>query len=190
MPSEGCGPIVGFPAGAIALVDRGNCNFADKTLNAQHAGAVAVVIVNNVPAPRPPPAERRSGHDDPDRPWSARPTAPRQGGPAGERHACFGATATSNASRVVLTSRAWGHEGGNDIKAAVREPGVAANSPLTVSALGNEITVSLATNASGALSSTAAQVVAAINANPARKRARQGAHLPEQRGHRASSRPR
>jgi hypothetical protein len=36
-----------------------------------------------------------------------------------------------------------------------------------VSAIGNDITVTLATNAAGALSSTAAQVVAAINANSA-----------------------
>ncbi|HJU40841.1 MAG TPA: PA domain-containing protein, partial [Tahibacter sp.] len=34
-------------AGKIALVDRGNCRFADKTLRAQAAGAVATIIVNN-----------------------------------------------------------------------------------------------------------------------------------------------
>jgi hypothetical protein len=39
-PTEGCEPLVGFPAGAIALVDRGNCTFAQKTANAQAAGAV------------------------------------------------------------------------------------------------------------------------------------------------------
>jgi zinc carboxypeptidase/chitobiase/beta-hexosaminidase-like protein len=66
---------------------------------------------------------------------------------------------------VVLTSRAWGHEGGNDITAQFVNPG-AANSPLGVSMTGNNLVVSLATDASGALSSTAAQVVAAINANP------------------------
>ena len=81
----------------------------------------------------------------------------------------FGTGVTPNTrlgqeSAVVLTSRAWGHEGGNDIAAEFRNPGVA-NSPLTVSMTGNELVVLLGTNASGQLSSTAAQVVDAINAN-------------------------
>jgi extracellular elastinolytic metalloproteinase len=33
--------------GRIALIDRGVCTFADKILNAQRAGAVAVVVANN-----------------------------------------------------------------------------------------------------------------------------------------------
>jgi hypothetical protein len=37
---------VGFPAGAIALVQRGFCTFAEKAQNAQTAGASAVVIFN------------------------------------------------------------------------------------------------------------------------------------------------
>ena len=48
-PSEGCGPFVGFPAGAIALVDRGTCGFVVKTANAQAAGAAAVIVANNAP---------------------------------------------------------------------------------------------------------------------------------------------
>lgn len=47
-PTQGCGPLVGFPAGAIALVDRGTCTFVQKTSNAQAAGAVAVIVVNSV----------------------------------------------------------------------------------------------------------------------------------------------
>jgi hypothetical protein len=35
-------------AGRIALVDRGGCTFVIKSKNAQNAGAIAVVIVNNV----------------------------------------------------------------------------------------------------------------------------------------------
>jgi hypothetical protein len=50
-PTEGCGPLVGFPAGAIALIDRGTCNFTVKARNAQDAGAVAMIVVNNVPGP-------------------------------------------------------------------------------------------------------------------------------------------
>ena len=73
---------------------------------------------------------------------------------------------TEQSQAVVLTSRAWGHEGGNDITAQFVNPGVA-SSPLSVTATGKDIVVSLATDATGALSSTAAQVVAAINASSA-----------------------
>jgi hypothetical protein len=83
----------------------------------------------------------------------------------------FGTGVTPNTrlgqeSAVVLTSRAWGHEGGNDITAEFRNPGVP-SSPLSVSMSGNDLVVLLGTNASGALTSTAAQVVNAINATPA-----------------------
>ncbi|MFC5381806.1 choice-of-anchor B family protein [Aquipuribacter nitratireducens] len=43
----GCTPLVGFPAGAIAIVDRGTCAFTIKVKNAQDAGAVGVVVANN-----------------------------------------------------------------------------------------------------------------------------------------------
>lgn len=46
-PTEGCSALVGFPAGAIALVDRGGCTFVLKVNNAQAAGATAVIVVNN-----------------------------------------------------------------------------------------------------------------------------------------------
>ncbi|HWJ07262.1 MAG TPA: M36 family metallopeptidase [Steroidobacteraceae bacterium] len=49
--SDGCEPFVGFPAGAIALVDRGNCNFTVKVKNAQNAGARATIVVNNIAGP-------------------------------------------------------------------------------------------------------------------------------------------
>ena len=48
--SDGCTPFT-LPAGAIAIVDRGNCEFQLKTQNAQNAGASAVVVVNNVAGP-------------------------------------------------------------------------------------------------------------------------------------------
>jgi Zn-dependent M28 family amino/carboxypeptidase len=37
---------VGFPAGAIALVQRGTCTFAEKVVNAQAAGASGAIIFN------------------------------------------------------------------------------------------------------------------------------------------------
>ena len=72
--------------------------------------------------------------------------------------------ATGQSQSVVLTSRAWGHEGGNLVTAEFRNPGVG-DSPLMVSVIGTDILVTLATDSTGALSSTAAQVVAAINAS-------------------------
>lgn len=36
----------GFPAGGVALVQRGGCPFADKVLNAQDAGASAAIVMN------------------------------------------------------------------------------------------------------------------------------------------------
>jgi extracellular elastinolytic metalloproteinase len=47
--SLGCGTITNAAAlsGKIALVDRGNCTFVDKALNAQNAGAIAMVLINN-----------------------------------------------------------------------------------------------------------------------------------------------
>ncbi|VEF46894.1 poly(3-hydroxybutyrate) depolymerase [Bacillus freudenreichii] len=63
---------------------------------------------------------------------------------------------------VVVTSKAWGHEGGNDISVEFKNPGKN-SSPLDVTVNGNNIVVELATNASGSTTSTAAQVVSALN---------------------------
>jgi hypothetical protein len=76
-----------------------------------------------------------------------------------------GSTPASGASAVVLTSRAWGHEGGNDITVEFRNPG-AVSAPLNVATVGKNILVNLGTDASGELSSTASEVVAAINGHP------------------------
>lgn len=46
--SDGCEALVGFPAGAIALLDRGSCTFVIKVKNAQVAGASSVIVANNV----------------------------------------------------------------------------------------------------------------------------------------------
>ena len=44
--SNGCEPLVVFPAGHIALIDRGVCNFSTKAHNATQAGASGVLIAN------------------------------------------------------------------------------------------------------------------------------------------------
>lgn len=84
----------------------------------------------------------------------------------GYRRKAMGTVGSTTATAVVYTTKAWGHEGGNQVTTQHVDPGVP-SSPLGVSVSGNAITVSLATNASGAVTSTGAQVVAAINASPA-----------------------
>jgi choice-of-anchor B domain-containing protein len=42
-----CDPLVGFPAGAIAIADRGTCSFTIKAANAQAAGAVGLIVVQS-----------------------------------------------------------------------------------------------------------------------------------------------
>lgn len=52
--SLACAPLTNDLTGKIALIYRGSCNFSSKALAAQNAGAIAVIIVNNVPgAPAP-----------------------------------------------------------------------------------------------------------------------------------------
>jgi len=46
-PTLACDPLIGFSAGRIALVRRGECPYFDKTENAQSAGASGVVVVND-----------------------------------------------------------------------------------------------------------------------------------------------
>lgn len=49
-PTDACGPIINAAqvAGNIAFVRRGECDFDSKVYKAQQAGAIAVVIANNV----------------------------------------------------------------------------------------------------------------------------------------------
>ena len=49
--NDGCDPLTNGSAlsGKIALIDRGSCSFVSKVEAAENAGAVAAVIVNNVP---------------------------------------------------------------------------------------------------------------------------------------------
>ena len=78
----------------------------------------------------------------------------------------LGTAAQAQAAAVVLTANEWGHLGGDEVTAEFKDPGVA-NAPLSVSVTGKDIVVTLATDDTGARTSTAAQVVAAINASPA-----------------------
>lgn len=49
-PTEACGALTNAGAlnGNIAMIDRGNCEFGAKCLAAENAGAIAVIICNNV----------------------------------------------------------------------------------------------------------------------------------------------
>ena len=53
--TDACSPLLNVSEvlGKIALADRGTCRFTQKALNAQAAGAVALVVVNNVPGSDP-----------------------------------------------------------------------------------------------------------------------------------------
>lgn len=53
LPTEGCDPLTNGAdvSGKIAVIRRGNCDFTQKVQNAQDAGAIGVVVVNNVASP-------------------------------------------------------------------------------------------------------------------------------------------
>ncbi|GAA1088558.1 M14 family metallopeptidase [Nocardiopsis metallicus] len=69
-----------------------------------------------------------------------------------------------NADRgVIVESLAYGHEGGNDLVVDLLDPGEP-GSELSVGVEGDEIAVSLATDGGGAITTTAAEVVEAVNA--------------------------
>ncbi|KZE69004.1 hypothetical protein AWM68_01690 [Fictibacillus phosphorivorans] len=70
---------------------------------------------------------------------------------------------TMQNAAVAVTSKAWGHEGGNAITLELKKAG-AADEPLSVGTSGNKITVTLATDASGNAKSTAKEVVDLLNA--------------------------
>lgn len=76
--------------------------------------------------------------------------------------AVIGDVSSHPEAAIVLTSKAWGHEGGNDISVEVRAPD-GENNDLSVDVEGSDITINLATDESAAPSSTAAEVVTALN---------------------------
>lgn len=50
LPNEGCGPFINAASvnGKIALIKRGTCPFIQKCTSAVNAGAIAVIVINNV----------------------------------------------------------------------------------------------------------------------------------------------
>jgi minor extracellular serine protease Vpr len=46
--SDGCASVAAGASGKIALINRGACTFSQKVANAKAAGAVGVIVVNNV----------------------------------------------------------------------------------------------------------------------------------------------
>ena len=48
IPAGGCAPVTNSVVGKIALMDRGVCTFVVKVKNAQNAGAIGVLIADNV----------------------------------------------------------------------------------------------------------------------------------------------
>ena len=61
--SDGCNTVPAGASGDLAIINRGNCTFSQKVANAKAAGAVAVLIVNNV-AGDPIAMARTAGFDD------------------------------------------------------------------------------------------------------------------------------
>ena len=61
--SNGCTSVDAGASGNLAIIDRGSCTFSQKVANAKSAGAVAVLIVNNV-AGDPIAMARTAGFDD------------------------------------------------------------------------------------------------------------------------------
>jgi subtilisin family serine protease len=61
--SDGCTSVDPAAAGSVAIIDRGGCVFSQKVANAKAAGAIGVVIINNV-AGDPTAMARTAGFDD------------------------------------------------------------------------------------------------------------------------------
>jgi subtilisin family serine protease len=61
--SDGCTSVATGASGKLAIINRGVCTFSQKVANAKAAGAVGVLIINNV-AGDPTAMARTSGFDD------------------------------------------------------------------------------------------------------------------------------
>ena len=63
--TDGCEAVVNDLNGKIAVVDRGDCTFEIKVAGAQAAGAVGVLIIDNVDGDKPPTLGNDANTDDP-----------------------------------------------------------------------------------------------------------------------------
>ena len=61
--SDGCTSVDPGASGKLALINRGTCTFSQKVANAKAAGAIAVIIINNV-AGDPTAMAKTAGFDD------------------------------------------------------------------------------------------------------------------------------
>jgi subtilisin family serine protease len=61
--SNGCSSVDPGASGNVAIIDRGSCTFSQKVANAKAAGAIGVLIINNV-AGDPIAMARTAGFDD------------------------------------------------------------------------------------------------------------------------------
>ena len=61
--SNGCTSVDPGASGKLAIINRGTCTFSQKVANAKAAGAIAVLIINNV-AGDPIAMARTAGFDD------------------------------------------------------------------------------------------------------------------------------
>ena len=61
--SNGCSSVASGASGNLAIINRGTCTFSQKVANAKAAGAVGVLIINNV-AGDPIAMARTAGFDD------------------------------------------------------------------------------------------------------------------------------
>jgi minor extracellular serine protease Vpr len=61
--SNGCASVAAGASGKLAIIDRGVCTFSQKVANAKAAGAIAVLIINNV-AGDPIAMAKTAGFDD------------------------------------------------------------------------------------------------------------------------------
>src|SRR5690606_12821161 len=84
----------------------------------------------------------------------------------GYRRPAMGVTGSVAASAVVWHSKAWGHQGGHDLSVLIEEP---AGPDQTLSVRFDQdtqtVVVMPATDASGAITSTADDVIQAVNAD-------------------------